>query len=133
MLAEAEAAGDQPDARQMAGLDQFAESFAEQADEASYSPEASKGILWIAHEAFLGPRSSIALLEGAMLAITRSLGCCVRTLGTSSAAETYGRILERMASSCSARDAVVALLAVLDDVGKCVRPISVSNSISCEM
>lgn len=121
-LAAANAASKQHDAVQLADLDRFAESFAKKAAEAASSPEASKQITQIAHEAFLGPRSSTTLLECAMLAVTQPLGSCVRTVGSRSAANIYCNILERMASSCSARDAVLALLAVLDDAEGCEQP-----------
>ena len=102
-----------------AAAEHFSERLAKHAKEAVTSQEASRSALLLAHEVFLGPRGSDALLDAAMLLVAESLGRCADKAGTAQASETYKTMLGRMATSCSARDTIVAVMAALDDGQEC--------------
>lgn len=115
-LAEAAA---HPTGQPAAAAEHFSECLAKRATEALTSQEASRSALLLAHEAFLGPRDSDALLDTATLLVAEPLGRCADRAGTAQASQTYKSLLGRMAMSCSARDTIVALMAVLDEGQKC--------------
>lgn len=115
-LAEAAA---HPFGQPAAAAEQFSGRLAKHATEALTSQEASLSALLLAHEAFLGPRGSDALLDAAMLLVAEPLGRCADRAGTAQASETYKSLLGRMATSCSAQDTVVVLMAVLDEGQEC--------------
>ncbi len=102
-----------------AQAERFAEGLAEAADAAAGSREACQRVVQLAREAFLDAAGSDDLLECAMMTVTRPLGRCADAAGSAAAAETLRAVLERMAERCNARDAVVELLAALDDGSRC--------------
>ena len=115
-LAEAAA---HPAGQPSVAAEHFSGRLAKRATKAASSQKASRAALLLAHEAFLGPRGSDALLDTAMLLIAEPLGRCADKAAGVLASETYRSLLGRMATSCSARDTVVALMAVLDEGQRC--------------
>jgi hypothetical protein len=102
-----------------AQAERFAEGLAEAADAAVGSREACERVVQLAREAFLDAAGSDDLLECAMMTVTRPLGRCADAADSAVAAATLRAVLERMAERCNARDAVVELLAALDDGSRC--------------